>query len=247
MHARNATGANAQLPNFESIVEILLPSLLQGDRATVRTMVACTLERGVSAEDFAEQVAWPIHETLHKLHRHDQIERLSFNYATRLLRTVVDQVQLGYTRADRNGHSVALFCGSGENEDLGGQMAADLLDAAGYEVFFAGGGVAHDEILQETHRRSPDFLVLFASSASDAPGIRTLIDQVREINARPNLEVVVGGGVFNRADGLAEAIGARHCARSPRELVGVLQQAASSAQGNTRGATHQTTRLRAVA
>jgi hypothetical protein len=36
-------------------------------------------------------VAWPIHESLHKLHRGDQIERLSFNYATRLLRTVVDE------------------------------------------------------------------------------------------------------------------------------------------------------------
>ena len=137
--------------NFEAIIEILLPSLLQGDRATVRSLVARTLGSGVRAEDFVEQVAWPMHESLHKLHRHDQIERLSFNYATRLLRTVVDQVQLSYHRAERNGKSVALFCGQGENEDLGGQMAADLLDAAGYDVLFAGGGDRKSTRLNSSH------------------------------------------------------------------------------------------------
>ena len=185
-------------------------------------MVAKTLASGVSAETFTEHVAWPIHEALHKLYRSDQIERISFNYATRLLRSVVDQLQLSYVRADRNGQSVTLFCGSGENEDLGGQMAADLLDAAGFDVLFAGGGVAQDEILQETHHRQPDFLVLFASSASDAPAIRAVIDQVREINAHPDLQIAVGGGVFNRAEGLAEAVGASRVARTPLDLVQAL-------------------------
>ena len=207
---------------FESIIETMLPALLQGDRAAVRTLVSRTLASGASAETFAEQVAWPIHEALHKLHRNDQIERISFNYATRLLRTVVDQLQLAYTRSERNGRTVTLFCGHGENEDLGGQMAADLLEAAGFEVLFAGGGVAQDEILQETSQRRPDFLVLFASSASDAPGIRAIIDQVREVGATPGMEIAVGGGVFNRADGLAEAIGASRSARTPLTLVQTL-------------------------
>ncbi len=236
--------------HFESIIETMLPALLAGDRSAVRTLVSRALGSGISAEDFTEQVAWPIHEALHKLHRADQIERISFNYATRLLRTVVDQLQLAYTRAQPNGRTVNLFCGSGENEDLGGQMAADLLEAAGFTVQFAGGGVAHDEILQETGQRRPDFLVLFASSASDAPGIRAIIDQVREVGATPDMEIVVGGGVFNRADGLAEAIGASRFARTPLSLVDALQ--ASKAQAASKPAARATAtkareRLRAVA
>ncbi|NBX25042.1 MAG: hypothetical protein EBQ99_03165 [Planctomycetes bacterium] len=229
--------------HVESIVESLIPTLLQGDRATVRAQVARALSGGLTAEQFTEQVAWPIHESLHKLHRHDQIEQLAFNYATRLLRSVVDQVQLGYARSQRNGRTVMLFCGSGENEDLGGQMAADLLEASGYAVLFAGGGVARDEILEETQRRRPDFLVLFASSAADAPTIRTIIDQVREVGADPGLEIAVGGGVFNRADGLAEAIGATRFARTPLELVQVLGRPVTAAEA-PRAATR---RLRAVA
>ena len=239
--------ANATTTNFESIVETMLPSLLQGDRAAVRTLVARTLASGVSAESFTEQVAWPIHEALHKLHRHDQIERIGFNYATRLLRTVVDQMQIAYSRAERNGKTVALFCGSGENEDLGGQMAADLLEAAGYSVTFGGGGVAHDEILEETNRRRPDFLVLFASSASDAPGIRTIIDQVREVGATPDMEIAVGGGVFNRADGLADAIGATRTARTPLDLVRSLKAPKAQAKQAEPARKAAPARLRAVA
>ncbi|MCE9619063.1 MAG: cobalamin B12-binding domain-containing protein [Planctomycetes bacterium] len=206
----------------ELVIDHLLPKLMEGNREEVRGIVARGLSRGITSEMMAECVAWPIHETLHKLSRHDQIEQVAFNYATRALRNVVDQLQLGYTKAKRNGQRVLVFCGPNENEDLGGQLASDLLEAAGFEVTFGGGGVAHDEILQEVHQRKPHFLVLFASAASDAPGIRTIIDSIRGVNAIPDLEIVVGGGVFNRADGLAEEIGASRIAKSPAHLVETL-------------------------
>jgi methanogenic corrinoid protein MtbC1 len=99
---------------------------------------------------------------------------------------------------------------------------ADLAEADGYEVLFAGGGVAADEILAEVAERGIDILLMFASAPQDAPGIRQLIDTVRSVNACPNLQIVVGGGVFNRAEGLAEEIGADLWARDPEELLAKL-------------------------
>ncbi|MSR34286.1 MAG: cobalamin B12-binding domain-containing protein [Phycisphaerales bacterium] len=209
----------------DMIVDRLLPKLIEGNREHVRSIIARGLAGGVSSEIMAECVAWPIHETLHKLFRKDQIEQVAFNYATRALRNVVDHLQLGYHRQQRNGQRVMLFCGPNENEDLGGQLAADLLEAAGFEVTFGGGGVSHDEILGEVHQRRPNFLVLFASAASDAPSIRLIIDAVKGVNALPSMEIVVGGGVFNRAGGLADAIGASRVAKSPAHLVTTLQEA----------------------
>ncbi|MHC4787228.1 MAG: hypothetical protein ACYTE6_14835, partial [Planctomycetota bacterium] len=58
----------------------------------------------------------------------------------------------------------------------------------------------------------------------DAPQIRKLIDTIRGINAHPHLQIVVGGGVFNRAEGLAEEIGADLWARDPAELLEKLVQ-----------------------
>jgi methanogenic corrinoid protein MtbC1 len=230
----------------ELVVDRLLPKLMEGDREEIRGIVARALSNGITPEMMAEAVAWPIHETLHKLSRHHQIEKIAFNYATRALRSVVDQLQAGYTKAKPNGQRVLVFCGPNENEDLGGQLAADLLEAAGFEVTFGGGGVAHDEILQEVNQRRPRFLVLFASAASDAPGIRSVIDAVRGVNAVPDLEIVVGGGVFNRAEGLAEEIGASRIAKSPAHLVETLQAPAAQAKTRESAAGKRRT-LRAVA
>ena len=112
-----------------------------------------------------------------------------------------------------------MFCGRGEVEDLAGQLAADLVEADGYEVYFSGGGVANDEILSEVGRHRPEVLLMFGSSPADAPHIRQLIDRIRSVGACPTLQIVVGGGVFNRAEGLAEEIGADLWVRDPAELL----------------------------
>ena len=72
------------------------------------------------------------------------------------------------------------------------------------------------------HNERPNVLLMFASGANDLPQIRQLIDQLHEIGACPDPQLVVGAGVFNRADGLAEEIGADLWARNPLELVEVL-------------------------
>jgi methanogenic corrinoid protein MtbC1 len=114
---------------------------------------------------------------------------------------------------------VFAVCGPQDPDELGAQMAVDLLEAGGFTVTFAGGGIASDEILAQVQETQPDVLLLFASAPSDLPGIRAMIDQINEIGAVRNLQVVVGGGVFNRAKGLAEEIGADLWADSPAELV----------------------------
>ena len=65
----------------------------------------------------------------------------------------------------------------------------------------------------------PDVLLMFSSAASDAPNIRRLIDTIREVGACPNTQIAVGGGVFNRAEGLAEEIGADIWSDTPAGMI----------------------------
>ena len=88
------------------------------------------------------------------------------------------------------------------------QAACDLLEAAGYEVYFTGGGVANDEIVNQVGEMDTDILVVFGAVPGTVPQTRLLIDHLHAIGVCPKVQVVVGGGVFNRADGLAEEIGA---------------------------------------
>jgi len=120
------------------------------------------------------------------------------------------------------GRRVFALCGPRDCDELGAQMAVDILEQGGFEVAFAGGSIANDEVLAHVHEQQPDVLLMFASGPSDLPEMRQLIDTLREIGACPGLQIAVGGGVFNRAEGLAEEIGADLWARSPMEMVNTL-------------------------
>jgi hypothetical protein len=65
---------------------------------------------------------------------------------------------------------------------------------------------------------------MFAAGASDAPRIRQLIDTIHAIRATPGMPIICGGGVFNRAPGLAEEIGADGVATDPVSLVRLVDE-----------------------
>jgi methanogenic corrinoid protein MtbC1 len=154
--------------NFERVTEQLFSHLVSGDRRAARQLVETVYEAGISPETLAKDVFWPILEMTSSLFRKDQITNLSNQYATRILRMLVDQGQARYTQRNDRNQRICMFCGPNEAEELAGQLVADLLEADGYDVTFAGGGVANDEIREELTQREPDILLLFASSANSS-------------------------------------------------------------------------------
>lgn len=206
----------------QALVERFFETLIAGNRPAARVFVAEAEAELGRAEALITEVFWPTHELLQKLHREDHLQLLNYNMATRLLRWVVDQNATKLRQAPRLKRSIFATCGQSEGEELGAQMAVDLLEGAGFDVWFAGGGVANDEILARVQEDKPNVLLTFCSAASDLPNIRALIDTLHEIGACPNLQFAVGGGVFNRAEGLAEEIGADIWAAHPLELVELL-------------------------
>jgi len=208
--------------SVEILTERLFESLISGDRSTARTIVQEQITAGVTQEILLTDLFWPTYELIEKLHREDQVTTLAHNMASRLLRVLVDQCSrelIASSDAPSVGRSVFACCGPSEGSELGGQMAVDLLEAAGFDVQFAGGGLPIDEIRATVQQTKPNALLMFCSEPCDLPDIRVLIDSLHEIGACPNTQIVVGGGVFNRAEGLAEEIGADLWATHPLELV----------------------------
>ena len=207
----------------EIIVERLFGALVAGDRPGARAIVTEQLESGAAPEQVLTEVFWPAYELLNKLSRADQISHLAQNTALRLLRVLVDATSAQMLAgAAPNGRSVFACCAEDEQGELGAQMAVDLLESAGFRVTFAGGGVPTDEVRAAVQENRPDVLLMFCSSPSNLPDIRRLIDELHEIGSCPHTQIAVGGGVFNRAEGLAEEIGADVWAEDPLELVDVL-------------------------
>jgi methanogenic corrinoid protein MtbC1 len=202
--------------------QLLFEALVNGERDEARAVVGECLEAGLSGQQIVEQVFWPVYDVVQTMFRRDQMSDIAHRYATRLLRKLIEQNQIYMAQAPERGKRIILAGGSDEAEELAAQMTADLLEADGYEVYFMGGGVARDEIIEQVGRLRPETLIVFGSTPGDLPYLREVIDTLRETDACPSMQIVVGGGVFNRADGLAEEIGADLWAATPTELVQAL-------------------------
>ncbi len=209
--------------NAETLTLRLFEALIDGDRRTARSILGDQFDSNVDPETIYVDLLWPTHEMIERLFRSDQMSVMAHNMATRLLRVLVDQAA-GMLISDSSlpRRRVLAMCGANEQSELGAQMAVDLLEANGMEVCFAGGGVANDEVLARVNETKPDVLVWFSSVPTDLPDIRAAIDHLHEIDACPNIQIAVGGGVFSRAEGLAEEIGADLWADHPLEMAETL-------------------------
>jgi len=195
--------------------------LIAGDRAGCRKVIDSALAKGISAYELVNKLVWPTMELLQSLYHDDRISVTALNLATRLNRTTADQLTARLDRKDPTGKKALIFCGNAEPEELGGQITADLFEADGWTVRFAGGGVPEDEVLGLIGEDRPDLLIMFGTLASGVPAVRKLIDYLREVNSCPNMQVMCCGGIYKRAEGLAEEIGADLYAPDAAEAVAV--------------------------
>jgi methanogenic corrinoid protein MtbC1 len=182
--------------------------LLVGDRLACRNMIQNALKAFSTPRELLVDLVWPTMEHLQTLYREDRISITNLNLATRLNRTVTDQITALLEPKPANGKTVLIVCGDDEPEELGGQICADLFEAEGYNVRFAGGGVPNDEVLKLIGELRPNLLVFFGTLPSGMPAVRKLIDYLREVNSCPDMQVMCCGGIYKRAEGLAEEIGA---------------------------------------
>ena len=197
--------------------------LIAGDRTAARGMLDKAQADGMSAAILLSDLIWPVMEAIRALHKDDEITQMQMNLATRLNRQMTDQLAAKLPMAPQNGRSVLIFCGNDEPEELGGQIAADLFEAAGWSVKFGGGGIANDEILKMVGDSRPDLLVMFATLAAGVPHVRKLIDYLKEVNCCPEMQVMCCGGIYQRAEGLADEIGADLYAPDAAEAVIVAE------------------------
>jgi len=186
----------------QSILARYLEPLLRGDRKSCRAVIEETLQSGIPANSVYVDIIWPVMIEIEKLLRSDRITPIQEHLATRVNRTIVDQLQNKLPRRPRKNKKISVCCAPDELQELGAQMMTDLFESNGWEVRFLGGGLTNDDILSYTNEYSPDILLIYGTSPKQAPGVRRLIDTIKSVNAWPNMRIMVSGCLFNRAEGL---------------------------------------------
>ena len=208
----------------EVVLERYLDTLLRGDRKRCRTVIEETLQSGIPANSVYVDVIWPIMVEIEKLFRSDKVTSAQEHLATRINRTIVDQLQNKLPRRPSKDKKIAVCCAPEELQELGAQIMADLFESDGWQVKFLGGGLTNDDILAYINEYAPDILLIYGTAPKQAPDVRRLIDTIRTINAWPNMRIMLSGGLFGRAEGLWQEIGGDLFADTPIEALRVASE-----------------------
>lgn len=204
----------------EIFLQQYLDALLTGDRKRCRGIIEEILHHNsASITGVYSDVIWPMMMEVDKLYRSERITSAQEHLATRINRTIVDQLQNKLPRQQQTDRKIVVCSSLRETSELGGQMIADMFESAGWDVRFLGGGLSNDDILAYIHEFSPEILIIYGTEPSETPEIRSIIDRIREINAWPNMKIMLSGGIFGRAEGLWEEIGADLFAANAVEAV----------------------------
>lgn len=199
-----------------------LQPLIAGRRAECFDLVHEAVRNAMPAEDLLCDVVWPAMAQIRRLYDDDRIDAAVEHMACRINRTVADQLQVHLPKRPVCGKRVLISSADAEGEELGAQMIADLFQSNGWEVFFLGGGVPDDEVLSMVGQVRPQVFVIFGAQPEAVANTRGLIERIRDVGVCSTMNVIVTGGIFNRADGLWQEIGADAFSDHPR---GVLQTA----------------------
>lgn len=205
----------------EELMVRLLSALVDGDRHASRQVVEEVLQRGVPVQNLYRQMLWPMIRTVERLVRQDKIGPVQEHLASRILRSIVDQLENKLPRRQTHGRKLVICTGQQQLDELGGQVIADMFCSDGWDVRLLGGGLSNDDILSFVHEYAPDILLIHGVGGKEAPQVRQLIDIIRAVNAWPNMKIMLSGGVFARAEGLWEEIGGDAYASDPLEAVEV--------------------------
>lgn len=212
------------------LVERYLETLLEGNRQGCRELVSQQLDQHRDSTRLYFDLIWPSMSEIDRLYRADRINTATEHLATRINRTIADQLQPFLQRLPANGRRIIISCAEGEPEELGAQMCADLFEARGWSVTFLGGGVPNDEILHLVGHLRPQILLVFGTTPGGVPQVRALIDLIRGVGTNPTMNIMISGGVFNRAEGLWKEVHADLFAATADQAL-MMAESASPREG----------------
>ena len=215
----NSFGSSRTSHELERFVRLLIHGDRVGCRDLVREFLDGHSECSGDATCALRELAWPACATLDALARRDQIGTAEEHSATVLLAQLVQRIECGLAKRPARCKLVVVATGPRSTEELAG------------------------EIFSQIAARRPAYFVSFAAAGPDAPRLRRLITAVRTQDPVPGLRLGVGGGVFERAPGLAEEIGAHFEANSPFDMLADLQRIETS---SVAGHSSKTPRSRAA-
>jgi len=195
-------------PSYSRIADEYLKALLETDRAGAREVITVALANGLAIRDLYLRVFQPVQYEVGRLWLLNKVSVVEEHFCTAATQTIMSELYPQIISSQRVGKTLVAACVGPELHEIGVRMVADFFEMEGWDTYYIGAGISHDQILAAIERRKPDLLALSATMTYHVPMVQELIDTIRNTIPTHGSRIMVGGQPFNAAPDLWRTMGA---------------------------------------
>jgi methanogenic corrinoid protein MtbC1 len=201
-----------------------IAALRDGDELAAQAVVAEAQAAGVEPTDIYLDIFAPSMITIGELWEQNEISVAEEHLATEITERLIGQLSPCFNMRERAAAQgrVVMGCVAGERHVLGLRMLADLFRQQGWQVLYLGADVPNHDWVRLVARFNPDLIAISACAERHESQLRELIRELRSIH--PRLEVLIGGGCFDRNAELWQSVGATQFHADPRAAVAIATE-----------------------
>jgi len=185
---------------------VFVQAILAGSRSAADDVLRELLAEGRPLLEIYEEVVIGAQVEVGRLWQLAKVSVAEEHLATAVAQSVVARM-VGRLQpaAERRGRAV-VTCVEGERHQLGALLAADVLEADGWDTRFLGADLPDAGILRLVAEHGPSFVAVGVTMPFNAAAARRLIGALRDLPGRPR--VLVGGRAFRAVADPPAATGA---------------------------------------
>jgi methanogenic corrinoid protein MtbC1 len=197
-------------------------AILNGQRQAAVAVVFEMLRAGAAVPDIYVDVIQTALYEVGQLWESAQITVAEEHTATAIAQYVIAQLYPQLPATTRRLGSMVITGVLGEQHQVGANMVADAMDAAGYNVRFLGADLPNSGILRVVESHHADVLGISATMTVNLPGVVRLI---KDLQAAPRIRpprIVLGGAAFRSLDILPAELRGLECIPDLRAAIQLL-------------------------
>ncbi|HIJ97051.1 MAG TPA: hypothetical protein HPP94_15210 [Desulfuromonadales bacterium] len=209
---------------FSELASSYLKALLAADRNSAQLLITAALNSGLSIRDLYLGVFQPVQQEVGRLWLLNSVSVAEEHFCTAATQTIMSELYPHIISAQRLGRTLVAACVGSELHEIGVRMVADFFEMEGWDTYYLGAGIPHDQIIAALEQRKPDLVALSVTMTYHIPKALELISAIRNTCPENTVHIMVGGIPFNNSPDLWRTVGADVWATDAEQAVLVAQQ-----------------------
>lgn len=213
------------------LVKRYLAAQLAGNRReALRLLVEEGLNKGVPAQDLQLRVIQAAQYEIGRLWQENRVSIAQEHMATAISQLALAHLYPHLPREQSRGKRVIIACVEGEQHEMGGRIAADVLETNGFDVRYLGASVPTESLVTMVSADPPDVLCLSVTMSFHVPVVKKAIARLREAFGR-RVPILVGGHALQWDPALRTQLDADGIGTTAVELCAEVRRLAEAPRG----------------